>query len=232
MNRLALIVASLSLLAPAASFGSLLEGSLSITGTAEVSLGDISFQGGEVTITGQSGDFAGLAGTTASIQDITNPPDATGVLGTPVADFMVFSAASNISFTFTDLLPGSDGAAGCADSPAAAGQFCTPNVPAESPYNLQNLSASSSTASFQIAGFEVDSLTGDTVPFTGTFSQPFDFMSFQDLLSAVEGGQTISTPFSAQFLVQPSVPEPGTAGLLLFGLLPAAWIIRRIRRQA
>jgi len=225
-----------SLLAPAASFGSLIEGIMNATGTAEVSLGNISFVGNELTLnapaSSQQGDFMAYAGTTASIQDITNPPDATGVLGTPVTDFMVFTAAPNISITFTDLLAGIDGAAGCADAPAASGQVCTPDVPAESPYNLQNTSATSSTASFQIEGFEVDSTTGDTIPIIGTFTQPFTTMSFQDLLTAVENGQTVTTAFSAQFATVPSVPEPGTGGLLVLGLLPAAWIIRRIRRRA
>ena len=234
MKRSAWLLVFATLLAPAAMFGSLIEGLMNATGTAQISLGSIAFVGSTLDINApastQEGGFTALAGTTASIDNITNPPDATGVLATPVLDFMVFAAAPNISVTFTDLPAGIDGAAGCTDTPPASGQVCTPNVPAESPFNLQNTSATSSTASFQILGMEVDSTTGDTIPIIGTFTTPFTAMSFQELLLAVENGQTITTAFSAQFATVSSIPEPGTASLLLLTLLPAAWALRRTRK--
>ena len=122
-----------------------------------------------------------LGGTTGSIDNITNPPDATGVPAVPVTDFITFAAAPNISITLTDLLPGVDGAAGCTANPPAAGQLCTPNTPEESPFNLQE-----NTSATRLNGFvqmlvisRSSSLSGDTIPITGTFSQPFTNMNFQ-----------------------------------------------------
>jgi hypothetical protein len=216
----------------------LIEGVLNTTGTAEISLGSITFVGGAMTIntpaSSQQGDFTSLAGTGATIDNITNPPDATGVLATPVTDFVTFAAAPNISFTFTDLLAGIDGAAGCSASPPAPGQECTPNVPAESPFNLQNTSSSTSSASFSIAGFEIDSLTNDTVPIFGTFTTPFASIPFQTLLAEVIAGGTVTTSFSAQFVTEPvpSVPEPATQALMLgASLLAAAGFALRARAR-
>lgn len=235
MIRRVAVLACGILMLPAAGFGDLIEGVMNATGTAQVSLGSIAFVNNELTINAPSsvqvGGFMALAGTTASIDNITNPPDATGILATPVTDFMVFSADPDISVTFTELFAGIDGAAGCAANPPAAGQVCTPNVPAESPFNLQNTSATSSSASFQIEGFEIDSATDDTIPIIGTFTTPFTNMNFQQILTAVENGQTITTSFAAQFATIAQIPEPGTTGLVLLTGIPAALIIQRKRKR-
>jgi len=203
---------------PLGARASLIEGVLNFTGTANISLGDIAFEGNSFNINSpantQQGGFMALAGTTGTIDDITNPPDATGPV-TPVPDFITFMAAPNISITFTFLDPGIDGAAGCADATPAAGQECTPNFPAQSPFNLQNTSASSSTASFNIEGFEIDSSTNETVAITGAFTTPFSNQSFQSLLSTVINGGTVTTPFSAEFS---TVPEPSTWTELMLGI--------------
>jgi hypothetical protein len=201
-------------------------GVLNTTGTARISQGSIVFVGGTTAInspgTSQTGGFVALAGTTATIQNITNPPEPVGPLNVP--NFMTFMAAPNISFTLTFLLPGINGAAGCSIAVAAAGQVCTPNLPNQSPFNLQNTSATSSTASFQILGTELDSLTGRTANVVGTFTTPFSNLNYQQILATIAGGGTITTSFSAQFAVTAAaVPEPGAlqelmAGLLLVGL--------------
>lgn len=207
-------------------------GVLNTTGTATISLGSIAFLGGITTInapgSAQQGGFVALAGTTAAIQDITNPPDAVGTPGIDaplnVVNFMTFTTAPNISFTLTYLLSGINGSAGCALPIAAAGQLCTPDVPNQSPYNLQNTSSTSSTASFRILGTEVDSLTGNTANVVGTFTTPFSDKTFQDILATIAGGGSITTSFSAQFAVTAvQTPEPGAlqelmAGLFLIGL--------------
>jgi hypothetical protein len=193
---------------------SLITGTLNAAGTAELSLGSIAFVSNELFINApastQVGGFTALAGTTASIQDIRNPPDATGVLVTPVSKFIVFAAAPNISITFTVLDAGIDGAAGCTVSPAAAGQLCTPDIPAQSPFNFQNTSATSTTLGFDLEGFEVDSLTGDTTPIDGIFTIQLP-ESFQDALEAINSGQTLTPAFAASFSTPNStVPEPDT----------------------
>jgi hypothetical protein len=228
----------IGLLALAASGNcSLIEGVMNATGTAEISLGSIAFLDNQMFINpspaSQTGGFTTLAGTGATIDNITNPPDETGVLVTPVNDFITFAAAPNISITFTALPAGIDGAAGCTASPPAANQECTPNIPEQSPFNLQNTSATSSTASFSIVGYELDSLTGDTVPIIGTFTEPFASMPYQTLLGEVLAGGTVTTAFSAQFFTE-DAPEPATESLMIgASLLAAVFALRtRSRRQA
>jgi hypothetical protein len=176
---------------PLAAKASLITGELNFTGSANISLDSVAF--GPTTglfdigpANMQQGGFMALGGTTGLIQNITNPPYATGVIfATP--DFMTFAAAPNISITMLELLPGTDGAAACSVAPAS-GQTCTPNVPFLSPFNLQNTSATSSTASFGIVGFEVDSLTGTSSVITGSFSFDFPTENFQTLLATLDAG--------------------------------------------
>lgn len=226
---------------PLAASASLITGELNFVGAATISFGSITFDNGNVfsinPANTQQGGFMALGGTTGSIDNITNPPDATGVLAVPVTDFITFAAAPNISITLTDLLPGVDGAAGCTANPPAAGQLCTPNTPEESPFNLQNTSATSSTASFDILGFEVDSLTGDTIPITGTFSQPFTNMNFQQLLAVVDGapppvGGSITTSFSGQIATLNATPEPATFLEFLMGIGALGIYLNRSRQRA
>jgi len=219
-----LFLGAMTLASMPLAHAALLTGTLNTTGTAIISLGSITFLDNDLSVNGpaaaQLGSFQSIAGTAGSIMNITNPPDATGPLSVP--DFITFQAAPNISFTLTFLLPGIDGAAGCVATPAAAGQVCTPNVPAQSPFNLQNTSSSSSSASFDIRGIETDSSTGQSIAINGTFTTPIT-ESYQQILATVEGGGSFTTAFSAQFT---TAPEPGTwielgMGLGLVGISSA-----------
>jgi len=203
---------------PATARADLLFGVLNVTGTAQVSLGNVGFLANQLFINSpaaaQQGGFTALAGTTATIQNLKNPPDATGPLNVP--NFITFTSAPNLSITLTFLLPGIDGAAGCSATPPAAGQQCTPNTPNQSPFNLFNTSATSSTASFNILGLEVDSITGKSTPITGAFSQPFTNMNYQQILATIAGGGTVTTAFGAQFAT--TAPEPDSLMLMAIGL--------------
>jgi hypothetical protein len=221
-------ILTLSLLAlvgtPFAAQASFITGVLNITGTANISLGAVSFVGNDFLInspaSSQQGGFMALNGTTGTIDNMTNPPEVTTPPGSfpPVLDFMTFALAPNITFTFTDLRAGIDGAAGCSNPIPATNQLCTPNLPDQSPFNLQNTSTSTSTASFTIDGLEADSLNpGHFVAVVGTFTTPFTTMNFQQLLSDVEAGETITTPFSAQFAVT-GTPEPSSLLELMVGI--------------
>src|ERR1700735_2702127 len=104
--------------------------------------GSISFLNNAFTVgaaAAQQGGFTALAGTTGTIQNITNPPDATD---TPLMEpFITFAAAPNITIELTLLEAGIDGVAGCEIPTAAPGQVCTPAPPVstdQSPFNLQN----------------------------------------------------------------------------------------------
>jgi len=209
---------------PFAAQASFITGVLNITGTANISLGAVSFVDNDFLINSpaasQQGGFMALQGTTGDIDNIANPPEVTTPPGSfpPVADFMTFNAAPNISFTFTVLKAGIDGSAGCANPIPATGQVCTPDLPDQSPFNLQNTSTSTSTASFTIDGLEADSTNpGVFIPVVGTFTTPFTTMNFQQLLSDVEAGDTITTPFSAQFAVN-GTPEPSSLLELMMGI--------------
>jgi len=229
MRKGTLALAFLAMLGvPFAATASTITGVLNVTGTIEISDGSIAFADHEFSINGpaasQQGGFVVLEGTTGAIDNITNPPDATGPLVVP--DFITFDAAPNISITLTDLEPGMDGAAGCTATPPAAGQICTPSLPAQSPFDLTNLSATSSIASFAILGTEFDSLTGDSVPVSGVFTIPLSDQSFQSLLATVAGGGTVTSSFAAQFTtatssVPPVPPLPaGPLADTLAGWLP------------
>jgi len=203
---------------------SIITGVLNITGTANLSTGSIAFGTGNhfsvnAPASAQQGSFMSLAGTTGTIADITNPPDATGSLS--VLDFITFSAVPNITIELTFLAPGIDGASGCSASPAAGGQICTPDVPAESPLDFQNTSASTATATFNISGLEVDSSTGNTIAIDGVFTMPLN-ESFQRLLATMGSGGTVTTSFSASLATETSpppssVPEPNTWALIAIG---------------
>jgi len=226
MKRISTLSLFVLVCLPLGARASLIQGVLNFTGTANISLGTIAFEDNTFNINSpantQQGGFTLLQGTTGDIQNITNPPDATGPVVPPtgVPDFITFNdpTFSNISITFTFLDPGIDAAAGCLSSPPAGGQQCTPNFPAPSPFNLQNTSATSSTASFNILGIEVDSTTGDTIPITGAFTTPFSNESFQSLLGTVLAGGTVTTAFSAEFSTAPLTPEPSTVVELMLGI--------------
>jgi hypothetical protein len=136
---------------------------------------------------------------------------------------------------------GVSGSAACGAA-AAPGQICTPegipglvtanNPTGRSAFNLQNLTTTSSTASFSLAGTARRISTGELSNFTGTFSATFDTLSYQALLaqlcptSACTG--SVQTPYSATFSVTASaVPEPQTGALIGLGLLGLGLVGRR-----
>jgi len=134
--------------------------------------------------------------------------------------FMTFDIAPNISITLTFLKSGIDGVAGCEIATAATGQICTPAPPVTpdvSPFNLQNTSATSSSASFDILGVEHDSLTDTNIGVTGSFTDPATAMSYQAILTSIEGGGTFTTAFAGQIATVPT-PEPGTLPELMMGI--------------
>jgi hypothetical protein len=209
---------------PVAARAALLNGTLNVDSTINISLGTIDFQGNAFTISSSTGGFAALDGTTGTIGNITDPPDTPGS-PLDVTDFMTFSAAPNISITLTLVEPGIDGAAGCAATSAAAGQACTPS---QTPFNFQNTSATSSTVFFVLTGLEVDSLTSTTIPITGLFTAQFPTMNFQQVLATIDGAGTVTNTISAQFTTDSSVPEPNTWTAIAIG---AAAIGLRYRRS-
>ena len=158
-----------------------------------------------------TGTFSGLVGTTGAIKDLTTLPINTTI---NIPDFMTFANAANLSITLTEINGGTLPA--CSQAMAAAGQSCSPTG---TPYNLSNQTATSSVGSASVEGYLVDSnKPGVLTPLTGLFSTQFVNMSYQQLISTVDGGGSVDATYSAQFITSPT-PEPGTVGLLFSGVL-------------
>ncbi len=197
---------------------------LNTVGSVEITSGNIAFyplggtSGTFVVGPPDTGMFAGLAVTTGTIMDLnsTAEPINTQV---NVPNFMTFAAAPNLSFTLTELLGGTQGA--CPGPPPAPGQSCTPTG---TPYNLNNLTANSSSAGFTVNGYVVDTNhPGTQTSFSGLFTTQFANESLQQVIQTIETGGKLDATFSAQFIATPT-PEPGTiftlcgGGLLMLGM--------------
>src|SRR6185436_347278 len=98
----------------------------------------------------------------------------------------------------------------CGASPAAAGQFCVPPNPGGTPFLLQNLSPTQSTAQFRFSGITGESGTPGTPDFhkqgeslwTATFTAPFNTRSFQQVLKDFTGpAGKVSTSYAGNFTV-------------------------------
>jgi hypothetical protein len=236
---------------PNCASAAILQGNFSITGSLIFSQGFVDFTlpqntsaapgngafSVSTTPADQTGGFTGLTGTAGTILDLVNTAAPAGA-SVNLGSFLTFAGAPNITVTLNKILFGDfpPGAA-CAVAPAAGGQICTPPSPPPvgglSIFDLHNLTATSSEASFSVQGTEVDSLTGNTVAVTGLFTAQFQSNSFQSLLAIVAAGGSVPTSFSAGFVTIAPVPEPSNgltfligAGLLLIGSVVA----KKIRR--
>jgi PEP-CTERM motif-containing protein len=176
----------------------------------------------------QEGFFVPLADTTGDAQDLNR---ATAPAGLPILilAFLTLDADANVRFDLTQILPGSFSSADCF-APPAAGQTCTPAADAFglNPLNLRNTTVSSSTLGLSVAGNAVNIGTGESTPFTGTFSTLITDKPFQDVLAVINGGGSLQASYTASFVVG-VVPEPGTAAMGFVGLLLFGFLARRFR---
>jgi hypothetical protein len=164
-----------------------------------------------------SGNDAGV------IQSLFNPPDTPPSF--PAVNFISFLNGGVTTILRLNSFPlGINPPAGCAAMPPAAGQTCT--LPG-SPFNLQNLTATSSTATFSMGGITNDS----TSTWTGTFSSQFNTIPYQTVLSNLAANGFVSNTFAGQITLVVPVPEPGTIPFLLLGtgMIGCAMLLRRLR---
>lgn len=247
--RTPLLVSAAGLLLSAPSlFATLIQGTLAITGSGPVAVNGnaIDFQppvnplgdgAGGFSIIGMgssTGSFAGLAGTSGTVRDLSRTVVPVGS-PTTFSNFITFTApsASTWTITLTQLLPGVYGAGDCLSGPAG-GQNCTPPQPGGSPFNLTNTTASTSTASFTFSGTATDTATGETSNVIGLFSTTFSNLNLQQIVGAIASGQTILTSWSATITAVPSpvIPEPGTLSLMAMGgILMVGSILSRKRKK-
>lgn len=231
--RAVLLVGVLGLLTLPAG-AAIITGELNIIGGVRVDSDEIDFLplgGGSGSIVldpfTQEGSFVPYAGTDADIADLEN---ASAPVGVPFSlpDFLTLTAWPGFTMTLEYIAPGVFPAATCA-APPAAGQVCTPSVPgALSPFNLSNVTADSSTVSFNVRGTATDG-SGDPVSFfTGTFTTQFSDQSYQEVLAIINGGGSVDASFSANFVFT-TVPEPSTVAMVLLGGVAVVFGARRRR---
>jgi hypothetical protein len=162
----------------------------------------------------------------ANISNLMNPPDTVGSLFPP-APFMSFNNAGITTQLLIDFIPaGINGPAGCAATPPAAGQMCSPPG---SLFNLQNLTATSSSVSWRFQGVTNDN---PLVQWNGTFTSQFNTIPFQTVLAALSTNGFVSNTFAGQITLT-IIPEPETLSFLLLGggMIACATLLRRISRR-
>lgn len=145
--------------------------------------------------------------------------------------WLVFAAIDNLpTLTLTYIPVGVDTIAGCAATPPAASQTCTPpigNTSNPGPFSFQNLSSSSSSVSFSFSGVTSDGLD----IWSGTFTSQFTTESFQDVLNTLANQGSVGNTFSGTVTFS-QIPEPGTYLMLGVGLLLIGLMGRRNPRRA
>ena len=215
-----------------------------LTGSCTSALPSTSPSFGNFVVSSASGAFAGdVGGIIGSINNTIAPVNTPVTVSNWVQFVTPGPTPTNIVLDLNMVSAGVNGTAGCLAPTPAAGQLCTPAFPALvnpnnpqglSPYNLENISASQSIASFAVSGTARNITTGDNSPFIGTFSSNFN-QPFQQLLSQIAPsanqplGGSISNSWSATFT---AVPEPRSTALLLAGLFIFGLVgTKRVRRN-
>src|SRR5690606_1726489 len=137
-----------------------------------------------------------------------------------IPGWLTLAAMPNLNFTLEFIAPGVFNSVQCFDAPANQ-QTCTPppfdadgpgGDPAIiSPYNLTNSTNQAggvnSTASFVVLCLVLDTNTGELAAFREIVNATFQDTPYQQLLTEVLAGGTVTAPFSAQITVT-AIPEP------------------------
>jgi hypothetical protein len=211
-----------------ASATTIADGQANFTGNVTVNTGGVFF-GGTLNVPAgsvETGGYNGLSGGT--IKDLLGPPQ-TGVLATPITQFITFNTATGpVFFDLTTIAAGVGSNAACGSN--TVGNMCTPTG---SPFTLTQLASG--------VGIQL-SLSG--VAYTGTSATGSDATvgifttqntipgTITSILAAVVSPSGITNSYSATFSsTAPTViPEPGTYMLLGLGLITVASIRKRTRK--
>jgi hypothetical protein len=202
-----------------------MSGNFGIT-SSSVSFSSLTNVSDQFTLGGGTGSFAGSDGTN-DVNSISGAVNPVNTAFTPTV-FISFPSgpAQTLNLDFIDA--GVNPSTGCAATPPAGGQTCTPAAVSGqilSMLNLDNTSANASTVSWTVSGVTSDGLSTWSALFTAQFIVPY-----QTLLAEIAAGDTVTDTYSATVDVTPNVsptPEPGTLVLFGSGLLGVAGLIRR-----
>jgi hypothetical protein len=211
------IVLALTIPLSASTIGTFsMSGTVTVTDTTISWNSDLgpSFAPEMFTLTAGAGIYAGEDGQN-SVANLDETVEPVGPIFGPVP-FITFNVASGVpGLELNHIFPGIDGTAGCADSPPAPGQLCTPSVPGfTSPFNFQNTSNGGSSASWVFSG-----VTTDGLAWSGQFTSQFT-VPFQTVLAAFApgGSGSVTNSYSAaEITVSGAVPEPSSVSMLGIG---------------
>jgi hypothetical protein len=219
----------------------LVTGSFNIAGTIEATHSAINWQDNSSPFTameatigpGATGSFAGLDGTTVTIEDLNSSAEPVGSLFGPDL-FISFNADPSLTPLAIDMIyAGFYGTSECTIA-AAPGQQCTPNNVSSSgvsPFNFVNNPPppGQATATFAFSGTE------GTSNWTGNFTSQFT-VPYQTVLAELASHGSVSNTYSASFDVV-ATPEPNMFPVLGLGLAMLLLVARsngliaRLRRR-
>jgi len=241
-------LAALSGLTGASLSASTIAGTFNIAGTVTVTQNTIDWTGNNspfpalqaIIGPGATGSFAGLDGTTITIEDLDRTTEPVGAPFTPQI-FITFDADPTLpALEINNIFQGIYDTSQCL-APPAVGQTCTPNPPitsGPSPFNFVNNQPppGEATATFVFQGDVAGTSSIWNGNFTSQFSDPF-----QSVLARFAATGMISNTYSATFDVvaggvRSVTPETSSLSLLALGLGlmvvgRSTGLIARVRRR-
>jgi hypothetical protein len=211
-------------------------GQFNITGTVRVDTttmewSHILFGANQALIGGgATGDFAALAATTITINDLDSATAPVGVPIDPAVPFVSFDAnpllgTLDLTFIFKGSYPSTD----CFNPTPAVDQVCTLDV-VDSPFEFKNDPPPdniSSSATWVFTGKTSDNLGAWKATFTSQFNDPL-----QEVVAAFgpSGPGFVTNDYSATFEVT-AIPEPETFGVIGLALLAIPFAMKRFKKS-
>jgi len=193
------------------------------SGPANVAFGFTTPIGAIVPLTGIFGVIAPF--TFGGISNLTVGSGATSIPN--------FLTISGFTFSLTNIAPGAYSAADCA-APAAVGQTCSRPGSGMNFSNVPNGQGGlNSVSSFSFSGI-VTTPGAQFYSYTGVFSSQLAGVSYQTLLSALNGGSvgmSYSLNINATTPDIVTTPEPATVALMATGMLCCVGFVRRRRNS-
>jgi hypothetical protein len=180
--------------------------------------------------TGLTGSFAGLGGTTITIQDLARSTEPVGSLF-PAQVFIGFLAMPGPTLNINFIALGAFSPAQCHNPSTFPGQTCTlssVDVPGGSPFMFTNTASNGVTVDGSSATWAMRGRTSDNLSdWTGIWTAQFN-KSYQGVFADFATNGFVTNTYSASIVV--TIPEPSQAILMGSGLLLVSLAFRKLRR--